>query len=261
MATTNYSLPTILGTNAFDLVTDYNALANATDAALAQVAGTVPTETITEMQGQISALQTLTGSQGTQITTLQSQMSTANGSISTLQSGLGTANSNIGTLQSGLQSTNSDLTETKNYLTSLFDFSVEEVTKFSDFSVNPGQKLYIFYNPDKSLIKIAGSITHTGNTTRQAIPGTSLYGFQCVTDLTIPTTTAIEYNSVGVAFNESGGGYLFYGSQGVTLGTNGKLYLYPSTTQQYKISGSFNITFLQSLLTVKDLNLSPISDK
>lgn len=119
MATTNYSLPTILGTNAFDLVTDYNALSNATDAALAQVAGLVPTKDITEMQGQISALQTLTGSQGTQITTLQSQMTTANGNISTLQSGLVTANNNIGTLQSGLQSTNSDLTEAKNYISTL----------------------------------------------------------------------------------------------------------------------------------------------
>lgn len=109
MATTNYSLPTILGTNAFDLVTDYNALANATDAALANVAGLMPTETITEMKGQISTLQTLTGSQGTQITTLQSQMTTANGNISTLQSGLETANGNIGTLQTGLQDANSNI--------------------------------------------------------------------------------------------------------------------------------------------------------
>lgn len=109
MATTNYSLPTLESTALFDLVTDYNALANATDAALASVAGLIPTETITEMQGQISALQTLTGSQGTQITTLQSQMSTANGNISTLQSGLETANSNIGTLQTGLQSANQNI--------------------------------------------------------------------------------------------------------------------------------------------------------
>jgi X-X-X-Leu-X-X-Gly heptad repeat protein len=261
MSTTNYSLPTLESTALFDLVTDYNALANATDAALAQVAGTIPTETITEMEGQISALQTLTGSQGSQITTLQSQMTTANGNISTLQSGLETANSNIGTLQSGLQSTNSDLTKVKNYMSSLFNFSVEEVTQFSNFSVNSGQKLYIFYNPDKSLIKIAGSITHTGNATRQAIPGTSMYGFQCVTDLVIPTNTAIEYNSVGIAFNDASRGYVFFGAQGLTLGTDGKLYLYPSTTQQFNISGAFNITFLQSLLTVKDLNLSSISDK
>lgn len=109
MATTNYSLPTLESTALFDLVTDYNALANATDAALASVAGLIPTETITEMQGQISALQTLTGSQGTQITTLQSQMSTANGNISTLQSGLETANGNIGTLQTGLQSANQNI--------------------------------------------------------------------------------------------------------------------------------------------------------
>lgn len=109
MATTNYSLPTLESTALFDLVTDYNALANATDAALASVAGLIPTETITEMQGQISALQTLTGSQGAQITTLQSQMSTANGNISTLQSGLETANGNIGTLQTGLQSANANI--------------------------------------------------------------------------------------------------------------------------------------------------------
>lgn len=109
MATTNYSLPTLESTALFDLVTDYNALANATDAALASVAKLVPTETITEMQGQISALQTLAGSQGTEITTLQSQMITANGNISTLGSGLETANNNIGTLQTGLQGANQNI--------------------------------------------------------------------------------------------------------------------------------------------------------
>lgn len=123
MATTNYSLPTLESTALFDLVTDYNALANATDSALASVAGLIPTETITDMEGQISALQTLTGSQGTQITTLQSQMSTANGNISTLQSGLETANGNIGTLQTGLQSANSDISTISQTLKDMFDFS------------------------------------------------------------------------------------------------------------------------------------------
>lgn len=109
MATTNYSLPTLKSTALFDLVTDYNALANATDAAIASVSGHIPTETITEMKRQISALQTLTGSQGTQITTLQSQMTTANSNISTLKSGLATANNNIGTLRTGLQGANSNI--------------------------------------------------------------------------------------------------------------------------------------------------------
>lgn len=262
MATTNYSLPILENTALFDLVTDYNALANATDAALAQVAGLIPTETVAEMQGQISALQTLTGSQGTQITSLQSQMTAANGNISSLQSGLDTTNLNIGTLQSGLQSTNSDLTKVKNYMSSIFDFSVEKVTQFSNFPVNSGQCIYIFYNPDKSLIKLAGSITHTGNSTRQPIPGTTgMYGFQCVTNLAIPTKTAIEYNSVGISFSESTGGYVFFGSQGVVLGTDGKIYLHPSTDQKYSRTTPFNITFMQPLLTVKDLNLSAISDK
>lgn len=260
MATTNYSLPTLENTALFDLVTDYNALSNATDAALAKVAGLVPTEAVTEMQGQISALQGLMGSQGSHIATLQSQMSTANGNITALQSGLKTTNSNIGTLQSVLQSTNSDLKEVKSYMSTLFNFAVEEVTQISNFSINPGQKLYIFYNSDKSLIKLSGSITHTGDATRQAIPGTSMYGFQCKTDLVIPTATAIDYNSIGIAFSSSDKtGFNFFGPQGVTLGTDGKFYLYPAHQQQFKGSNGFNITFLQSLLTVKDLNISPLS--
>ena len=149
MATTNYSLPTLESTALFDLVTDYNALANATDAALASVAGLIPTETITEMQGQISALQTLTGSQGTQITTLQSQMSTANGNISTLQSGLVTANSNIGTLQTGLQSANSAISEINSNaagttLTTLGSVSGSKFgTASATYSYNPLIKLVI----------------------------------------------------------------------------------------------------------------------
>lgn len=259
MATTNYSLPTLESTALFDLVTDYNALANATDAALASVAKLVPNEKISEIQRQINALQTLTGSQGSQITALQSQMSTANGNISTLQSGLGTANSNIGTLQSGLQSTNSDLTEVKNYLTTLFDFSIEQVTQFKDFSVKSGQTLYIFYNPDKSLIKLAGALTHTGASSRQNIPGTNLYGFQCVTNFVIPTTTAIEYKSICTIYEESQG-VDYFGMHDVILGTDGKLYLMPSTTQQFPKTNLITLTFTQSLLTVKDLDISTISE-
>ena len=158
MATTNYSLPTLESTALFDLVTDYNALANATDAALARVAGLIPTETITEMEGQISALQTLTGSQGTQITTLQSQMTTANGSISTLESGLETANNNIGTLQTGLQGTNSAIskinTDSKNNLVT----QIGEVsgTKFGTARASYG------FNPLINLITILFDLKQWG---------------------------------------------------------------------------------------------------
>lgn len=156
MATTNYSLPTLESTALFDLVTDYNALANATDAALANVAGLIPTETITEMEGQISSLQTLTGSQGTQITTLQSQMTTANGDISTLQSGLVTANENIGTLQTGLQKANSNVQSTNTAIQAL-QTKMSSIILLSGLSVsnskcsvsgnvfcNPAAKILIF---------------------------------------------------------------------------------------------------------------------
>lgn len=149
MATTNYSLPTLESTALFDLVTDYNALANATDAALASVAGLIPTETITEMQGQISALQTLTGSQGTQITTLQSQMSTANGNISTLQSGLVTANTNIGQLQTGLQNANSNIQALQTMMTPIIVLSGLKASNSNcaisgNVFCNPAAKILIF---------------------------------------------------------------------------------------------------------------------
>lgn len=149
MATTNYSLPTLKSTALFDLVTDYNALANATDAALASVAELIPTEIITEMQGQISALQTLTGSQGTQITTLQSQMTTANGNISTLQSGLVTANNNIGTLQTGLQGANTAIQALQTMMSPIILLSGLRVSNSNctitgNVFCNPAAKIIIF---------------------------------------------------------------------------------------------------------------------
>ena len=150
MATTNYSLPTLDSTALFDLVTDYNALANATDAALASVAGLIPTESIAEMEGQISALQTLTGSQGTQITTLQSQMSTANSNISTLQSGLATANYNIGTLQTGLQGANSEISSINQNIKDMFDFSDIYTVNNTNVSINNSN--VSFYSSNSQIV-------------------------------------------------------------------------------------------------------------
>ena len=261
MATTIYSLPTLESTALFDLVTDYNALANATDAALASVAGLIPTKTITEMQGQISALQTLTGSQGTQITTLQSQMSAANGNISTLQSGLDTANSNIGTLQSGLQAANQNIsnnTSALNTVSKMLVFNRESVKTIDGYSINSNQYIDIFYNEDKSLFKIGGSVTHAGKATRTLIPGTSnMYGFRVASTVTIPTTEAITYNNVGLAFQDGSYGYNFYGATSIMLGTDGYIYILPASSPSYTNSSSFNMTFTQPLLTIKNLNVEP----
>lgn len=174
MATTNYSLPTILGTNAFDLVTDYNALANATDAALANVARLVPTEKITEMQGQISSLQTLTGSQGTQITTLKSQMSAANGNISTLQSGLQTANNNIGTLKTGLQSVNQNLQSATQEINKL----MEPFILISGLSVQTSNVKItgnVFCNAAAKILVFSMNASITYNFTTGSIPTISAF--------------------------------------------------------------------------------------
>lgn len=198
MATTNYGLPTILGTNAFDLVTDYNALANATDAALAQVAKLVPTETITEMQGQISALQTLTGSQGTQITTLQSQMTTANGNITTLQSGLQTANNNIGTLQTGLQGANSDISEISSNAagTTLTTLGSVSGSKFGTASASYS------YNPLINLVIVAIHLknwsSNTAGDSSEQIIGTLPAGIRPSADVRV----LMDYNPVSESITQ-----------------------------------------------------------
>lgn len=172
MATTNYSLPTLESTALFDLVTDYNALANATDAAVASVAGLIPTETLTEMQGHISALQTLTGSQTTQITTLQSQMTTANGNISTVQSGLQTTNNNIGVLQTGQQEINSKI---ENINTSFNNYSTFSTTYYQGTKIHSGaiqsSILYVMKNVGETIIKIFGFLNINGMTTKVSVPG------------------------------------------------------------------------------------------
>lgn len=170
MATTNYSLPTLESTALFDLVTDYNALANATDAALASVAGLIPTEAITEMQGQISALQTLTGSQGAQITTLQSQMSTANGNISTLQSGLETANGNIGTLQTGLQSANVNIQSVNKLMKPFILISGLSVT-----TSNAKIAGNVFCNAAAKILVFSMNASITYNFTRGSAPAISAF--------------------------------------------------------------------------------------
>lgn len=172
MATTNYSLPTLESTALFDLVTDYNALANATDAALASVAGLIPTENITEMQGQISALQTFTGSQGTQITTLQSQMSTANGNITTLESGLKTANNNIGTLRTGLQGANSNIQATNKAIQAL-EKMMSPITLLSGLSLSNSKgtiKCNVFCNPAAKMLVFSVNAKITHNFTDTSTP-------------------------------------------------------------------------------------------
>lgn len=167
MATTNYSLPTLESTALFDLVTDYNALANATDAALANVAGLIPTESITEIQGQISTLQTLTGSQDTKITTLQSQMTTANGNISSLRSGLVTSNNRIGTLQTGLQEANSNV-QSANTAIQALQTMMSPIILLSGISVSNGNCSVsgnVFCNPAAKILIFSMNANVTYNFT------------------------------------------------------------------------------------------------
>ena len=264
MATTNYSLPTILGTNAFDLVTDYNALANATDSALASVAGLIPTETITDMQGQISALQTLTGSQGTQITTLKSQMSTANSNISTLQSGLETANGNIGTLQTGLQSANSNISSLQATATNLGKLFTFDDVHYSGNEILSGldsiSDVHVNTNYNNSIIKFWGNIKLGVSTyKRTLVPGlldeasTQLYGIKLNVKISNWTGEAHLFRWIGLySQSVSGGNTNNYYNDGAKLGigTDGYFYLDPVRSTSNFTSNTSRYSFLQCPLFI-----------
>lgn len=243
MATTNYSLPTLKPTALFDLVTDYNALSNATDAALASVAGHIPSETITEMQSQISALQTLTGSQRTQITTLQSQMSTANGNISTLQSGLKTANSNIGTLKTDLQRANQNISNTTNAISTIksdfINYSTFTTKYYQGTNIHSGaisaSTLYVMKNVGETIIKIFGYMNINGRQPRTTIPGTtftdgtSAYGIKSkikVINKTITSGYMIQCAALSSTTASTYDNYPTY-----AIGNDGYLYLAISSSK------------------------------
>ena len=238
MATTNYKIPTILGTNAFDLVTDYNALANATDSALASVAGLIPTEGITEMQGQISALQTLTGSQGTQITTMQSQMTTANGNITSSQSGLETANSNIGALQTGLQTANTNI----NTLNNAFVLNSRQYNGVKiHANASASSFINVMINSGATLLNVYGRCEFSSATAKTQIPGTKYYGIKTL--IQVPQITEAHlFDCSGISSVNSKPAISGIGV--FAVGNDGYIYLLYSTsntaTQANTIATIFN---------------------
>ena len=243
MATTNYSLPTLLGTDTFDLVTDYNALANATDAALARVVGLIPTETITEMRGQISALQTLTGSQRSQITALQSQMTTANGNISTLQSGLQTANNNIGTLQTGLQSANTKIDNLNSaFVLSSTTYRGTKITA----NAQSDSHLTVMSNTDGTIINVFGLVRFSSTQNRVAIPGVSDY-YGIKTLIRIPSITeAHTFDVSGVANVDNAGVQGL--STAFAIGSDGYIYLwYGSSNSTPTATRNLTISIINSI--------------
>lgn len=224
MATTNYNLPTILGTNVFDLVTDYNALSNAVDGALAQLADTIPTDDITELQGQVSALQTTTAGQTQSINQLTSQMTTANDNISGLTTRITNAENSIGSLQTGLQTANSNISQNAVNITTLNNAFVLNSTQYRGTEINASMGndsfINVLINYNKTILNVYGRVQLSSNMSRTAIPGTSYYGVK--TNINTGITSAHVFDSSGITTN-SGSSPSFLGA--FAIGSDGYIYL------------------------------------
>ena len=231
MATTNYSLPTLENTALFDLVTDYNALSNATDAALAQVAGTIPEETITEMQGQISDLKSTTDSQGREITILESGLQSANSNIGTLQTGLDAATQNINNIKQSFD----------DYGT--FSTSYTQGTNIVNTATS-NSIIYVMKNQSETILKIYGSLGTQSETTKVVIPGvtysdgSTVYGIKSnIKAINRALTSGYLIQCAGVSFSDES--YVDY-----AIGNDGYIYFRPSSSSG-NASISTKLIFLQ----------------
>ena len=221
MATTNYSLPTLENTALFDLVTDYNALSNATDAALAQVAGTIPEETITQMQGQISDLQSTTESQGREIIVLES--------------GLQTANSNIGTLQTGLDAATQNINNIKQ---SFDEYSAFTTKYYQGTNIHSGainsSIIYVMKNSSETIIKVFGTLNINGSHPRVAVPGAAFTdgstAYAVKTNIKVIDKTIASGYLVQCGALSSSTGSTYDASPTYAIGNDGYLYVDISST-------------------------------
>lgn len=243
MATTNYSLPTLENTALFDLVTDYNALSNAIDAALAQVAGTIPKETITEMQAQISDLESTTESQGRDITILQSDLQSANSNIGTLQTGLNAATQNINNIKQSFD----------DYGT--FSTSYTQGTNIVNTATS-NSIIYVMKNTSETILKVYGSFGTQSETTKVVIPGitysdgTTVYGIKSnIKAINRTLTKGYLVQFAGVSFQDEG--YTDY-----AIGNDGYIYFRPSSNAG-KATALAGLYFLQVPIFLGDPIYTP----
>lgn len=253
--TTNYNLPLLEQTAAFDLVTDYNSLSNSVDNAL---------------KGQVDLL-------NTSISQLNTDITGADGDISALQQSLATVNTSI-------QQINSDIASLHQALNGIFDFTETRYISANTLSVygdaNLSGTVHVYVNSTKTLFKVGYDIGITNPKTtngiqRTAVPGATgnVYGVKITNDSPLGNTPYMYYPVNGHVdlwtvyrnYSESKG-YTSNNSTmqgGFSVGTDGNIYICTDSTNTPLVAVvspwegcTFRrLTAPQLLYTLQDLNL------
>lgn len=137
-----------------------------------------------------------------------------------------------------------------------------ELHKWTAVSSNPDTfNGAVLINSDNSLFKVIGDIRFTGNGSISLVPvpGTNLYGIKITIDEVFESLDGTPYyDCIGMIFQKgTDNGFNYWGSLGMAMGSDGVLYAAAGKNNTIAHSGEMYMAFIQTILTVKDLNIEP----
>ena len=230
MATTNYNLPTISGASPVAIVDDYNALANATDAALAGAISGEKTRAMaaeTELANGVSNALTTANSANVSATDAKSAAEKAQTTASTALNNAATAQTTADGAQTLATKAESNAEAIQKELSNLLNFDLVKTVNVTSVYFK------VAINKSKTLFKAYGRLKVRDGQSLQltSVPGvTGDYGYKIDIDGALATETAYTVNTGGITNWADQGAYIkTLADSSFTVGTDGNIYLYPST--------------------------------
>ena len=238
MATTHYDFPTINGADAIDGVNAINGLANAVDTALFTIdsaLGTAETDIAQAIADAASASTAATAAS----TNAAAAQATAGSAVNTANAAANTASATANALIDFEQK-----------------FNLVPNTVTSGLAMNGWTYSFtLAQNSDGSIFKFYGSATSSQNTsktmTRVSIPGGSgsyAYGVATGLTLNIAPDSAYQVTPGGIYYSDRNTGdsaYIYTQDlTGFVVGTNGQIYIMPSSNSSISWANSPRYTIL-----------------
>lgn len=228
--TANYNLPQFIGTDKPTWLGDVNQAMSIIDGQMKTNA-----DNITSASGEVSELET-------RVQTAESNVSSLSTAVQTVQNQANTTDGNLNTLSSTVASLIEKLA-----LGTAVDANASTIISAITSAATAGGTLYLSQSDDGSLFKFYGTCyttrTNSSSTTANKISISGLTGYYGIdTGLVLQSAPSEAYivNSAGTLFRCNTGNTSVNGAYALAfaVGTNGHIYIEPSTTQAFNIPGA-----------------------
>ena len=240
MATTNYNLPTISGASPVAIVDDYNALANATDAALAGAISGEKTRAMaaeTELANGVSNALTTANTANVSATDAKSAAQTAQTTADNAGKLAATANDTANTAKYAAATAQTSADSVAATLSNLLNFSPIKTVDVSSGGVRV--KITVATNVSNSLYKVYGFLRLvSGALALTQIPGKSgVYGYKIDIDGALKLSTGAYDVTAGGFRVFTNNDYIMYVTNAqpsvFSIGSDGNIYLLNESTANY----------------------------